>query len=266
MMDDLPDAVSGSGGGSPASVQDDPRFAASADSAFASKGDRTRSAILDQATSIASRLGLEGLTIGTLADATGMSKSGLFAHFGSREELQLAVLVHGAQRFAENVAAPAFTVARGLPRLRSIFEHWMDWTGAAGLPGGCVLIAAAHEYDDRPGTIRDAVADTQRRGLAMLEKTVALAIEEGHLRADTDVQQLVFEIFGNLLVFHHHRRLLGDNAAKRRALAAFDEQVARYAPVTARRASTKASRKSGDKSGGTAGKVARRSAATSRNK
>jgi AcrR family transcriptional regulator len=252
MMDDLPSSSDGSSG----TALDDPRFASSAESAFASKGDRTRSAILDQATSIASRLGLEGLTIGTLADATGMSKSGLFAHFGSREELQLAVLVHGAQRFAENVAAPAFTVARGLPRLRSIFERWMEWTGAAGLPGGCILLAAAHEYDDRPGTIRDAVADTQRRGLAMLEKAVELAIEEGHLRADTDVQQLVFEIFGNLLVFHHHRRLLGDTAARQRALAAFDEQVARYAAAPARRPSSKSP---GKPAGKPAGKAARSS-------
>lgn len=206
------------------------------------KGEQTRATILDRALDIASRLGLEGLTIGSLAEATGMSKSGLFAHFGSREDLQLAVLEHGAHRFGEHVLARAVTIDRGLPRLRALFEHWVDWTASSGLPGGCILLSAAHEYDDRPGAIRDAVADGQRRGLAVIERAVRLAIDEGHLLADADPAQIAFEMLGLILVTHNHRRLLGDREARGRALAAFDNLMSRHAaarPEGKRRAGAK---------------------------
>jgi AcrR family transcriptional regulator len=193
------------------------------------KGEQTKAAILDQALAIASRLGLEGLTIGSLADATGMSKSGLFAHFGSREDLQLAVLEHAAQRYGERVFVPALKIERGLPRLRALFEHWIDWTLSSGLPGGCIMISAAAEYDDRPGPIRDAVIANQHRGNAITRKAVRLAIEESHLRADTDPEQIAFEMLGIVLAAHNHRRLLGDKEARKRALTAFDQLVARHA-------------------------------------
>jgi AcrR family transcriptional regulator len=194
-----------------------------------SKGEQTRTVILDAALAIASKLGLEGLTIGSLADATGMSKSGLFAHFGSREELQLAVLEHAAQKYGEIVFMPALKVERGLPRLRALFSRWLEWTIESGLPGGCIMISAAAEYDDRPGPIRDAVIANQRRGSAISEKAVRLAIEEGHLRTDTDPEQIAFEMLGIVLANHNHRRLLGDKEARKRALTAFDELVARHA-------------------------------------
>jgi AcrR family transcriptional regulator len=133
------------------------------------KGAQTRAAILDEALSIASKLGLEGLTIGSLADATGMSKSGLFAHFGSREDLQLAVLEHAAQRYGEQVLMPALRIERGLPRLQAIFERWLDWAAASGLPGGCIMISAANEYDDRPGAKR--CASRSRRGTSSRART-----------------------------------------------------------------------------------------------
>jgi AcrR family transcriptional regulator len=193
------------------------------------KGEQTRAAILDEALRVASKLGLEGLTIGGLAEATGMSKSGLFAHFGSREELQLAVLEHAAQRYGETVLMPALKIERGLPRLRAMFGHWLDWTLASGLPGGCIMIAAAAEYDDRPGPIRDAVIANQHRGNAVTRKAVRLAIEEGHLKTDTDPEQITFELLGIVLASHNHRRLLGDKEARKRALKAFDELVARHA-------------------------------------
>jgi AcrR family transcriptional regulator len=194
-----------------------------------SKGEQTRAAILDEALRVASKLGLEGLTIGGLAEATGMSKSGLFAHFGSREDLQLAVLEHAAQRYGETVLMPALKIERGLPRLRAMFEHWLDWTLASGLPGGCIMIAAAAEYDDRPGPIRDAVIANQHRGNAVTRKAVRLAIEEGHLKTDTDPEQITFELLGIVLASHNHRRLLGDKEARTRALKAFEELVARHA-------------------------------------
>lgn len=199
------------------------------------KGEQTRAAILDTALAVASKLGLEGLTIGSLADATGMSKSGLFAHFGSREELQLAVLEHAAQRYGESVLRPALKIERGLPRLRALFERWLDWTVASGLPGGCIMIAAAAEYDDRPGPIRDAVIANQGRGNAVCERAVRLAVEEGHLRTETDPEQIAFEMLGIVLAHHNHRRLLGDKEARKRALVAFDQLVARHAAAPARR-------------------------------
>ncbi len=198
------------------------------------KGEQTRAAILDAALAISSRLGLEGLTIGTLADATGMSKSGLFAHFGSREDLQLAVLEHAAQRYGEKVFQPALKIGRGLPRLRALFESWLDWSVASGLPGGCIMISAAAEYDDRPGPIRDAVIDYQRRGTAISEKAVRLAIDEGHLRPQTDPEQIAFEMLGIILANHNHRRLLGDKEARKRAMTAFEHLIARHAAAPAR--------------------------------
>ena len=193
------------------------------------KGEQTRAAILDEALKCASRLGLEGLTVGTLADATGMSKSGLFAHFGSREEIQLAVLEHAARRYGELVLMPVLKIERGLPRLRALFERWLEWTLASGLPGGCIMISAANEYDDRPGAIRDAVIANQRRGSGITEKAVRLAVEEGHLKPDTDPEQIAFEMLGIVLASHNHRRLLGDREARKRALTAFEELIARHA-------------------------------------
>lgn len=192
------------------------------------KGEQTRAAILDEALKIASRLGLEGLTIGSLADATGMSKSGLFAHFGSREDMQLAVLEHAAQIYGEKVFMPALRIERGLPRLRALFERWLDWTLESGLPGGCIMISTAIEYDDRPGPIRDAAIANQHRGNAIMRKAVRLAVDEGHLGADVDPEQISFEMLGIVLASHNHRRLLGDREARKRALKAFDELVARH--------------------------------------
>jgi AcrR family transcriptional regulator len=195
----------------------------------ATKGEQTKAAILDEALRVASKLGLEGLTIGGLAEATGMSKSGLFAHFGSREDLQLAVLEHAAQRYGETVLMPVLKIDRGLPRLRAMFAHWLDWTLASGLPGGCIMIAAAAEYDDRPGPIRDAVIANQHRGNAVTQKAVRLAIEEGHLKTGTDPEQIAFELLGIVLASHNHRRLLGDKEARKRSITAFEELVARHA-------------------------------------
>jgi AcrR family transcriptional regulator len=192
------------------------------------KGEQTRAAILDEALKIASKLGLEGLTIGSLADATGMSKSGLFAHFGSREDLQLAVLEHAARLYGEKVFVPVLKIERGLPRLRALFERWLDWTLESGLPGGCIMISTAIEYDDRPGPIRDAAIANQHRGNAITQKAVRLAIEEGHLAPDTDAEQISFEMLGIVLASHNHRRLLGDKEARKRALTAFDKLISRH--------------------------------------
>jgi AcrR family transcriptional regulator len=158
-----------------------------------------------------------------------MSKSGLFAHFGSREDLQLAVLEHAAQSYGERVFVPVLKIERGLPRLRALFERWLDWTLESGLPGGCIMISTAIEFDDRPGPIRDAAIANQHRGNAITQKAVRLAIEEGHLTPETDPEQIGFEMLGIVLASHNHRRLLGDKEARKRALTAFEELISRHA-------------------------------------
>jgi AcrR family transcriptional regulator len=191
-------------------------------SSVRTKGERTRAAILDEALRLVSKAGLDGLTIGTLADATGMSKSGLFAHFGSRDELLLAVLAHGQAQFGEVVFQPAMARPRGLPRLRAMFVNWLDWTESAELPGGCPMIGGAAEFDDRPGPVRDMLAGGQRTWIETLKRAVRQAIDERQLAADTDPEQIAFEMFGIALVVHHHRRLLGYRKARERALTALD--------------------------------------------
>jgi AcrR family transcriptional regulator len=192
------------------------------------KGERTRATILDEALRIVSKSGLDGLTIGTLAEALGMSKSGLFAHFGSREELLLAVLAHGQAQFGEVVFQPAMAKPRGLPRLRSMFVNWLDWTESAELPGGCPMIGGASEFDDKPGPVRDMLAGGQRAWIETLKRAVRQAVEERQLGKETDPEQIAFEIFGIALVVHHHRRLLGYKKARERALIALDSLLKRY--------------------------------------
>jgi AcrR family transcriptional regulator len=198
-------------------------------SSVKTKGERTRVAILDEALRLVSKAGLDGLTIGTLADATGMSKSGLFAHFGSRDELLLAVLAHGQAEFGEVVFQPAMARPRGLPRLRAMFVNWLDWTESAELPGGCPMIGGAAEFDDKPGPVRDMLAGGQRTWIETLKRAVRQAIDERQLAADTDPEQIAFEMFGIALVVHHHRRLLGYRKARERALTALDSLFRRYA-------------------------------------
>jgi AcrR family transcriptional regulator len=157
-----------------------------------------------------------------------MSKSGLFAHFGSREELLLAVLGHGQAEFTEVVFQPALEKPRGLPRLRALFVNWLDWTESAELPGGCPMIGGATEFDDKPGPVRDMLAGGQRTWIETLKRSVRQAIEEGHFEKDTDPEQIAFEMFGIALVVHHHRRLLGYKKARERALAALESLFKRY--------------------------------------
>ena len=195
-----------------------------------SKGERTRAAILEAGFHIVSKAGLEGLTIGTLAEATGMSKSGLFAQFGSREELLIAVLERGQQEFIEVVVNPALARPRGLPRLKSLFINWLDWTEMANLPGGCPMIGGATEFDDKPGPVRDTLAAGQRAWIDTLTRATRQAIEQGQLARDTDPEQMSFELFGIALVVHHHRRLLGYQKSRKRALDALEALLVRFSP------------------------------------
>ncbi|PWK87737.1 TetR/AcrR family transcriptional regulator [Fulvimonas soli] len=188
--------------------------------ASAGKGAATRELILDHAFALARAEGLEGLSIGALAAAVGMSKSGVFAHFGSREELQLAVLDAGARRFVDRVLKPALRTPRGLPRLRAIVARWFEWSRE--YQSGCVLLSAASEYDGRDGALREGVVRQQAGWRDELRKAVLQAVEEGHLRADLDADQFAFEIYALMLGLHHDAGLFGFDDASRRAAAAFE--------------------------------------------
>jgi AcrR family transcriptional regulator len=185
------------------------------------KGDETRSTILDHALAAASRLGLEGLSIGSLAEAVGMSKSGLFAHFQSKEQLQLAVLESAVERFVATVVAPALRAPRGEPRLVELFDRWLAWEQAPFLPGGCIFVASANELDDRPGPLRDTLVAYQRDWLEALATAVRLGVEEGHFRADLDPRQAAYDLYAVILAYHHFSRLLRDPQAEQRARDAF---------------------------------------------
>lgn len=189
------------------------------------KGEETRQAILDEALALCSKVGVSGLSIGTLADKAGMSKSGVFAHFGSKEELQIAVMRESQQRFVDIVVRPALRAPRGVARLRALMTNWLDWTQQARLPGGCPMNAAANEFDDQPGPVRDAVEAGMADGRRLLANAVRLAVETGELRPDTDIDQFVFEFNGIILVNMQSKRLFGDKDANRRALDAFERLV-----------------------------------------
>lgn len=196
-----------------------------------SKGDETRERILDCAFRLASRDGLEGLSIGGLAGELGLSKSGLFAHFGSKEELQLEVLRETARRFEDQVMRPAFRAVRGESRVRALFENWLRWLGDGAAPGGCLFMAASTELDDKEGRPRDFLVASQRQLLGALAKTARLAVEMRHFRANLDCDQFAFELFGLLLAHSHWRRLLRDPRAESRTRAAFDRLVTLARPA-----------------------------------
>jgi AcrR family transcriptional regulator len=184
------------------------------------KGEATRTAILDRATELARSQGVEGLTIGRLATELSLSKSGLFAHFGSKEALQVAVIEHAREQFVTRVIAPALKVSRGEPRLRALIERWGAWDGE---PGGCIFMALSAELDDRPGPARDALATALRDLLDAIAHATRIAIEEKHFRHDVDPQQVAFEIYGIMAATHAASRLINDAKAgtrTRRALEA----------------------------------------------
>jgi AcrR family transcriptional regulator len=194
------------------------------------KGEQTRDAILERAVRLASEVGLEGLTIGRLAGALDLSKSGLFAHFTSKEALQVQTLERAAERFVEVVVRPALAEPRGEPRLRALFERWLRWPEAVPQPGGCIFVQAAVELDDRPGPARDRLVAMQREWLGALATAVRGARAAGHLRRDVDPEQFAFELYGIMLSTHHAARLLHDPRAAGRARRAFERLLAECRP------------------------------------
>ncbi|MFL9924820.1 TetR/AcrR family transcriptional regulator [Herbaspirillum lusitanum] len=212
---------------------------------FLRKGEQTRAAILDVALELASRDGMEGLTIGLLAEKMKMSKSGVFAHFGSREDLQIEVVRLYHTRFEQEVFYPSIKEARGLPRLHSMFSRWVKLV-TVEIALGCIYISGAVEYDDRPGAIRDHLVAMVQAWRNALERSIKQAMELQHLRSDIDVGQMVYEIYGLILALHHDARFLNIPGSVERAQASFDRLIESYrsSPLQEEAAADKAAKNS----------------------
>jgi AcrR family transcriptional regulator len=190
-----------------------------------SKGALTKQHIVREAMKLASTVGLEGLSIGHLAQALELSKSGLFAHFGSKEVLQIEVLEAAVELFVEVVVRPALAAPRGEPRVRALFTNWLAWGRGELLPGGCLFVAASAEFDDRPGNVRDVLERSQREWTSTLRRAAELAMAEGHFRASLDPTQFAFELYSLLLGGHHYGRLLQDPDTADRTSRAFESLI-----------------------------------------
>lgn len=190
------------------------------------KGQATRTHILDQALDLSTELGLEGMSVGVLAKVVGMSKSGLYAHFDSKEALQVAVLDHAARLFVERVVKPALTQPRGLRRVRALFEGWMAWS-ATEFPGGCPFVQAASDMHARPGPVRRAVGGHLRDVLTVITRSAQTAVESGEFRADLDLEQFAYEFWANIVSYQHYGHFLELGHAPERARLAFEGLVHR---------------------------------------
>lgn len=205
------------------------------------KGQQTKATIVDAALGLATQIGLEGLSIGALAEVTQMSKSGVFAHFGSREELQISVIREYHQRFEQEVFYPALIEARGLPRLRAMFANWMKRTSVE-IDSGCIYISGAVEFDDRPGPVRDALAWSVQTWHSAMKRAITLAKREGHLDAATDEEQMLFEIHGLILALHYEARFLKNPGSIARANAGFEHILQRYCAAASPKSPSKPAR------------------------
>ncbi len=194
------------------------------------KGQQTKAAIVEAALGLASQIGLEGLSIGALAEITGMSKSGVFAHFGSREELQISVVREYHMRFEREIFYPALEMPRGMPRLQTLFDRWMVRTSAE-IDSGCIYISGAVEFDDRSGPVRDALVASVTSWQDALRRAVKLAQQERHLQTEADPEQIAFEIHGLILALHYEARFLRRAGALERARQGFARLVERYRPL-----------------------------------
>ena len=192
------------------------------------KGQQTKATIVEAALNLATHIGLEGMSIGAIAELTGMSKSGVFAHFGSREELQISVVHEYHDRFEQEVFFPAIEEVRGIPRLRALFGNWMKRTSIE-LDSGCIYISGAVEFDDRTGPVRDALVESVSTWHAAMRRTIVQSVECGDLRADTDANQVLFEIHGLILALHYEARFLRSEGSIARAEAGFNSILGRYA-------------------------------------
>jgi AcrR family transcriptional regulator len=190
------------------------------------KGGRTRKEILDHAFALAAEVGLEGLTLGMLAASAGLSKSGLFAHFKSKEALQIGIIDEAVDRFSAIVLRPALAQPRGEPRVRALFDRYLQWKFDHN-PSGCIFVALSHEYDDRPGPVRERLVEVLRDWHGTIRRTAHAAIDHGDFRGDLDLDLFSFEFHGIGMAHHHMLRLLEDPHALRLTRAAFERLLER---------------------------------------
>lgn len=175
----------------------------------------TRENILKAAFEFTSKFGLESLTIGELAKAVGMSKSGLFGHFKSKEKLQIMVLDYASENFVTKVVAPALLFPRGLERLDKMMDNWQEWS-SSWLTGGCPFLSSVVEYDDRPGPVQDHLKKLLHTILSTYKRSLDIAKELKQIREDVDTEQVAYDIYSNMVGFHIYNRLLKDELSKKR--------------------------------------------------
>jgi AcrR family transcriptional regulator len=190
------------------------------------KGESTKLLILETGLEMASRLGLEAVTIGHLAKAIKMSKSGLFAHFQSKENLQREILSFAAGDFTNNVIIPALNTKPGIPRIKALVRNWIDWGDK--LTGGCIFVTAGTEYSDRPGKVRDCLLNQQEQWIDSLKRMAQSAIKAGDFSEDIDCEQFAFELYSLLLGFHFYHKLLDDKEIKKRQEKALLQLLEKY--------------------------------------
>ena len=201
------------------------------------KGQQTKSVIVDAALGLATHIGLEGLSIGALADVTGMSKPGAFAHFGSREELQISVIREYHNRFEQEVFYPAMSSPRGVARLRAMFDNWMKRTSIE-IDSGCIYISGAIEFGDRTGLVRDALVSSVMTWHAAMKRAIEHCKELGQLRDEVSPEQMLFEIHGLILALHYEARFLQTPGSIDRAITGFNNILARCSQPAAAKALT----------------------------
>lgn len=195
------------------------------------KGLQTRAQILKVAVKMATKEGLESISIGRIAKLVGMSKSGLFGHFQSKENLQVQILETVVERFTQKVVLPALKEPRGEPRVRKLHQNWKNWVkGNTDHPGGCLLIAASSEVDDQPGPLKQFLQVKQSELIQTLQRAARIAVEEKHFRSDLDVERFAWRWFSLILGFHHYHRLLHHTKAETYCEEAFEELLLQSRP------------------------------------
>ena len=193
----------------------------------------TRDRILTTGANLLSQAGLSGVTIGSLAELSSMSKSGLFAHFKSKDELQIALLGRTAEIANSHIIAPSFAVEQGLPRLKALVQRWLGWTRRAGLDGGCPVAAGLFELDDAPGPVRERLLEMETSWRQLLVQLTQEAVQLGHLRRGLDAEQFVWELCSIYLGHHVSLRFVNDPKADKRAAVAFTALIRRALPASA---------------------------------
>ncbi|UCD90754.1 MAG: TetR/AcrR family transcriptional regulator [Desulfobacterales bacterium] len=190
------------------------------------KGKDTKLSILEAGLDMASQLGLESVTIGALAKATNMSKSGLFAHFQSKENLQVEILNYAAQLFSEGVIIPALIAEAGIPRIKALVDNWINWT--AELKGGCIFVSASTDFSDRPGKVKKVLLQQQNEWIDSLRRIAQSAVRTGDFREDIDYDQFAFDLYSLLLGFHLYYTMLDDTQTRKHQETALDRLLDNY--------------------------------------